>query len=171
MIGRILAMLVVAIGAISGAQVPEFAQQYRQRLGGAVDELRMAVLRFDADASSEGLTRAAALERHRANADELFIKRGQAMEDTILRHDRLDRQLREMTYDSPLVRLTSLFARSDAELARATLSAYEPAMPVTAEGGILAAIGALIGWWFWRLVTWPKRSLDRRMAIWRHYRR
>ena len=40
------------IGLLLGfvlSQTPEFAQQYRQRLGGAVDELQRIVLQFDDD--------------------------------------------------------------------------------------------------------------------------
>lgn len=171
MIGRIIAALVLAFGAITGSQLPEFAQQYRQRLGGAVDELRAFVQRFDADAQSQGLTREAALARHAANPDELFRKRGVAMVETVERMSRLDRQLGEMMNDNSLVRLTAFASRADREIARATFSAYEPAMPVTAEGGILASIGAILAWWLYRLVTWPKRALDRRIAVWRYYRR
>ena len=38
-------------GALTLSQAPEFAQQYRQRLGGALDELRRVVADFDADAA------------------------------------------------------------------------------------------------------------------------
>lgn len=171
MIGRIIAALVLAFGAITGSQLPEFAQQYRQRLGGAVDELRAFVQRFDADAQSQGLTRQTALERHAANPDELFRKRGVAMTETIARMNRLDQQLSGMMNENSLVRLTSFATLADKEIARATLSAYEPAVPVTMEGGILAGLGALIAWWLYRLVTWPKRAVDRRIAVWRYYRR
>jgi len=39
--------LAVAIALIAGL---EFAQQYRQRIGGALDELRRIVAEFDAEA-------------------------------------------------------------------------------------------------------------------------
>ena len=43
------------LGAALATQAPEFAQQYRQRLGGAIDELRGMVAQFDAEASFCGL--------------------------------------------------------------------------------------------------------------------
>ena len=51
--------LAVAIGllfALIGAQGPEFSQQYRQRLGGALDELSRIVAEFDADAARQAIT-------------------------------------------------------------------------------------------------------------------
>ncbi|MEM9851772.1 MAG: DUF2937 family protein, partial [Pseudomonadota bacterium] len=38
------------------SQFPEFSQQYVQRLGGAVDELRRVAADFDASARAAGLT-------------------------------------------------------------------------------------------------------------------
>src|SRR5690606_31307549 len=46
------------------AQFPQYAQQYEQRLGGAVDELRIIVDDFDRGAASFGLTREQALLRY-----------------------------------------------------------------------------------------------------------
>lgn len=171
LIGRFIAIATLVTGAAVTSQLPEFAQQYRQRLGGAVDELRTVVARFDSDAASEGLDRAQALDRHRTNADDLFRKRGEAMQDTIARFDRLQRQQSDMAEDNTLVRVTSLAMRADRDLAHATLEAYEPAMPLTPEGGVFATLGAFLAWLVLRIVTWPKRALDRQIAYRRAYRR
>ncbi len=58
--------LAVAIGLIAGlvgSQGPEFAQQYRQRIGGALDELKRIVAAFDDEARREGLTPPQAIMR------------------------------------------------------------------------------------------------------------
>jgi len=44
--------------ALAGSQIPEFAQQYRQRLGGAIDELNRMIAQFDSEAAGQSLTRA-----------------------------------------------------------------------------------------------------------------
>lgn len=57
--------------ALAASQFPEFSQQYKQRLSGAVDELAWVVERFDADAAALGMSRDAALTdgaRHRHGA-------------------------------------------------------------------------------------------------------
>jgi Protein of unknown function (DUF2937) len=49
----LLRRLALAVGVVCGliaTQAPEFAQQYRQRLAGAVDELSRVVKTFDAEA-------------------------------------------------------------------------------------------------------------------------
>lgn len=164
MIGRILSGAVLVAGAVLFSQMPEFAQQYRQRIGGAVDELRLFVSRFDDDARSQNLTRAQAMTRHLASADELFRRRGLAMQDTMDRLERLDIQQRALTDPSAFVRLVNFVVYADRDLVRSTMNVYEPALPVTTEGGIMAMLGALFGWLTVRLLGAPKRFLDRRKA-------
>ena len=53
---RIVAFGCGLCGGIIASQGPEYAQQYRQRLGGAIDELRQVITRFEADAQASGET-------------------------------------------------------------------------------------------------------------------
>ena len=164
MIGRMVSGAMVVACGVSAAQLPEFAQQYRQRLGGAVEELKAVVERFDQDASAEGLTRAEALKRHAANADELFRRRGEAMVATIERHNRLEDYRRDLNASSATGLLMSFATRLDGQIARSTLKDYEPAIPVTSEGGVLAFLGACLGWLLAKLFGWPKRTVERKLA-------
>ncbi|MFX5510351.1 DUF2937 family protein, partial [Acinetobacter baumannii] len=75
------------------SQLPEFAQQYRQRLGGAVDEIKRVVANFDADAARLSLSRDQGLERLKANGDQFIRQRGEQLEQDIARGDRLEQQL------------------------------------------------------------------------------
>lgn len=165
MIGKVLTSATVLATAVTTSQLPEFAQQYRQRLGGAVDELQSIVQRFDADALTAGMDRAQALKHHMTNADAFFKDRGLAMQHTISRFDRLALQSKNMADADSLTRLVSFASSVDRDLARATLNAYEPAIPVTTEGGILAALGGYLGWLLARMLGTPKRMLDRRLAL------
>ena len=61
-----LRRIALAIGLLCGlvaTQAPEFAQQYRQRLAGAVDELSRVVGIFDDDAAKRSLTPPEAITR------------------------------------------------------------------------------------------------------------
>ena len=69
---RIAAFALGLLGAVTASQGPEFAQQYRQRLGGSIDELHRIVARFDADAAANGETRERAIGRLRGNPDDLY---------------------------------------------------------------------------------------------------
>ena len=79
-------------GALTLSQAPEFAQQYRQRLGGALTELQRSIADFDADAARSGMTRPEALALHEGADEPLFRDRGLRMERTIERYQTLNAQ-------------------------------------------------------------------------------
>ena len=76
MIKRFVCLLGAVIGGVSVSQVPEYTQQYTQRLAGAVDELDIIIAQFDADAARFGLTRQEGLERYRESEDDFLTDRG-----------------------------------------------------------------------------------------------
>jgi hypothetical protein len=71
MLARRLALAIALLAGLIGSQGPEFAQQYRQRLGGALEELNRIVSEFDAEVRRQNLTRAEALKRLEDNYDPL----------------------------------------------------------------------------------------------------
>ena len=99
-LGQTMIFAAALAGGISLSQVPEFAQQYRQRIGGAIEELQQVVADFDRDASANGMTRSEALAAH-AGAQPLFRDRGRSMATTIARLDLLSRQQDEFETASP----------------------------------------------------------------------
>src|SRR4051794_13419771 len=78
--------------ALLFAQVPELVQQYRQRLGGAADELSVIVRNFDEDARRSGYDRTSALGIMLKNPERLVREQGQRMEGYVRRLDRLNEQ-------------------------------------------------------------------------------
>ncbi len=121
------------IGAICTSQLPEFAQQYRQRIGGAVTELTRTVEDFDRDASASGLSRQQALQRHDEASDTLFRTRGQSARRSIERLDRLSSQRNDFIESPPLLQPLVL-TRGDGELLEGTWREFQPAVPVTLAG-------------------------------------
>ncbi len=85
-----------AAGLLSFSQLPEFAQQYSQRLGGAINELRVIVADFDRDAANSQLTRDEALEQMLGSPTQFARDRGASMNRTITRYYLLSRQSDEM---------------------------------------------------------------------------
>lgn len=146
MIARVLATAIGLMGGLAASQAPEFAQQYRQRLGGAVDELRRVVGRFDETARGSGLSRDAAMARLGAEADPLVRGQADDMRQTVARLDRLERQRREIAEAGPFSRILVTVRDADPDLARATYLDFEPAWPATAEGLATGATGFLLGW-------------------------
>ncbi len=158
-------MAVGLIGAASLSQMPEFTQQYRQRLGGAVDELRAVVQRFDRDAGAEGLSRDQALQRMRGAGDPFLQRRGMSEAEAKIRLDNLETQARAMAEAGPFERTVAFLRFRDADLSRRTMDDFEPAMPVTTEGVAAAGAGFLGGYFLIRMLTAPfgrrRRSLRR----------
>lgn len=153
----------IAAGAVT-AQFPEFSQQYVQRLGGAVDALEKVVADFDASAQAAGLTRAAALEE--LQGTDFLNRRHTDMERTFARYDQLRGDLQTMQTAGPFMRAYFAAQSTDSEVARAALAAYQPALPLTAAGGIFAGVGFLAGWLAVALLLWPlrRRAITRRPA-------
>lgn len=158
------------LGAVAASQGPEFAQQYRQRLGGAIDELRRVVQQVDLDAEKAGRTRDQALERMRAEPDEFTRLRAEAARADIERLARLERQRQELQDAGPLAR-GFVFARDfDTPLARKTYEDFVPAVPTTEAGLLSAAIGFVGGWALLTLLVGVVRTLFGRRGTRPHSR-
>ena len=165
--------MVAGIGGIGLAlalsQFPEYAQQYTQRLGGAVDELRVITEDFDRAAAEGGLDRATALGRYEASADQFLAGRGTSMSATFARYEDLSETLARIEDADPVERFQSLPAYLDTDIGRRTLENYRPAVPVTMEGILYAGGGFIIGYLvlsgLWRFCTLPFRR--RRYAAYR----
>ncbi len=145
-----LRRLIAGIGGLALAttlsQFPEYAQQYTQRLGGAVDELRVITEEFDRAAEAGGLDRQAALARYNASNDDFLAGRGHSMTATFQRYDMLSSTLDRIEGAGPVERLQSLPAYLDTDIGRRTLENYKPAIPVTMEGVLYAGGGFILGY-------------------------
>jgi hypothetical protein len=162
---RRLALAVGLLCGVAGTQAPEFAQQYRQRLAGAVDELTRVVATFDAEAAAEKLSPEQAIDRLQANGDLLARERGRDMADDKARLGRLKEALAAFTDGAPVKRLVTFFATFDAGAARRAWSDFQPAVPTTVESLIVGAIAWALGWAATHIVVWPaRRSAARRRA-------
>ncbi len=155
--------MVAGIGGVGLAlilsQFPEYAQQYTQRLGGAVDELRVITEDFDRAAVAGGLDREAALERYNASNDDFLAGRGTSMTATFQRYEDLSATLARIENAGAVERFQSLPAYLDTDIGRRTLEAYQPAVPVTMEGILYAGGGFILGYLalsgLWRFVSMP----------------
>jgi hypothetical protein len=165
--------MVAGIGGLGLAlvlsQFPEYAQQYTQRLGGAVDELRVITEDFDRAAAEGGLDRAEALGRYEASNDDFLAGRGTSMTATFQRYEQLSATLARIENADAIERLQSLPAYLDTDIGQRTLESYKPAVPVTMEGILYAGGGFILGYLvlsgIWRFVTLPFRR--RRYAAYR----
>jgi hypothetical protein len=157
MFARRFALVVAVLAGLIGSQGPEFAQQYRQRLGGALEELNRIIAEFDAEARQQNLIPAEGLSQLQRNTDPLARERGEAMRETIERAKRLSELQQALTSAGPLTRLYVAAKDFDPLIAESTLDEYEPAAPLTLGALAAAGLAAFCGWTATHLIAWPIR--------------
>lgn len=143
-LGRLFVIVAAALGGLVASQFPEFAQQYRQRIGGALDEMRQVVAGFDADASRNKLTREQALSTYVGSDAPFLHDQGATVAGTITRYDRLSEQRARLDSAPPLMRPVVVLSGPDKRLVEGAWSDFEPAVPVTPTGLLWAAIGFIV---------------------------
>jgi hypothetical protein len=138
---RTIALVLALAAGIVASQIPEFAQQYRQRLGGAIDELARIIRNFDTDSARSGYDRTSALAVMARNEEQLVRDQSLRMAETIVRHARLLEQQQAFATGGPFVRLAAFAEDYDPPLVESTFRDYEPAIPTTGEGIVIGAAG------------------------------
>lgn len=128
------------------SQFPEYAQQYTQRLGGAVDELKIITAEFETAAREAGLTLEEAIDRYSKTGDGFIAARGESMARTFRRYEELSATLAEVRGVTGWERFVRMPEYFDTEIGRRTLSDYQPAVPVTIEGLSYAGAGFAVGY-------------------------
>ena len=113
-----------AAGAASGSQLPEFVQQYLQRLGGHRDE----AFRFVQMLKSQGTDASAAV-----------VSLAQE------RADSLARAFDAIAQASDILRPAIFLRYADVDVVQATWELFRPAVPLTPAGLIYGGIGLLMG--------------------------
>ncbi|WP_306144766.1 DUF2937 family protein [Roseibium sp. MMSF_3412] len=161
---RILIVFVMLVSGTATSQLPEFSQQYRQRLGGAIDALEEILADFNRDASAFGLSVAEAIERQRSSEDPFVRARGDSMAVADTRLERLKMQRDALENAGQIERLLVFAQGFDPQLARATAEDYEPAIPITVAGFFSAGLGALAGFVFVTLFAGVMRLGRRKTA-------
>jgi hypothetical protein len=155
---RTIVALVVSLGSgMAASQAPELAQQYRQRLEGARQELTDVVVRFDRDAERNGLDRGGALALQDNSAEPFLRDRAQSIRHVIARAEHLDRQSERLHELPPALRPLVVLVDPDGQVFTGTLRDFEPAVPLTPHGLVWTAAGLLMGLGIFRLATFPKR--------------
>jgi hypothetical protein len=141
---KFLDRVLCVVGALIFSQLPEFFQQYLQRLGGHLDEARRQLDQFKQTAAQSGLTLDRLIADTKAQSEPAVAHLGQVMAETSTRVDTLQAS-------ETAIRTASLWSRPfvflrhlDPPIAHATWAAFRPAVPTTFEGLIYAAAGMLV---------------------------
>ncbi|SDR31776.1 DUF2937 family protein [Pseudovibrio sp. Tun.PSC04-5.I4] len=163
MFARVLTLGIALISGTATSQLPEFAQQYRQRMGGAIDALEEVKADFEADAATTSRSVTLALEHMSQSGDNFVQLRGQSIERSLDRLGALKDQQFSMASAAAFERVWIFVKEPDIKLSQATWDDFEPAVPVTVEGGVLAALGFATGLFLLRLTGVVGRVRRRRV--------
>lgn len=138
--------LIAGLGtATLACQMPEFMQQYHQRLGGAVQELSIVVEDFDRDAQAQGLSRSEALDSYSISSQPFINTRGLSMTRTLDRFEHINAHYEALSDANILTRPVLLAQHSDKQLMNGAWQDYKPAIPTTPEGIVYGLVGFLFG--------------------------
>lgn len=143
---RLLGIFGGLVLGLALSQFPEYAQQYTQRLGGAVDELAIITADFDRAATAAGLTRVEALGRYGGSGDTFLVDRGLSVAATFARYEQLSAMLQRIQGADAIERFTLLPDFLDTDIGARALENFRPAVPVTMEGLAYAGGGFLLGY-------------------------
>lgn len=131
-------------GAVLFSQVPEFMQQYLQRLGGHLDEARRQLEQFRHVAAESGLTLERLIDQTQANADPAVARLSGVMSEAATRVHALELAQTAIASASVWTRPVVFLEHVDRQIARATWSIFQPAVPTTLEGFVYATLGMLV---------------------------
>ncbi len=136
--------LLCVLGAVLFSQLPEFIQQYLQRLGGHLDEARRQVDQFREVAAKSGLTLDQLTAQSQASAEQSVARLGQLMHDAVGRVDLLAGADDAIRHASIFTRPFVFLRHADFSIVRGTWSIFKPAVPTTLEGLLYAGLGVLV---------------------------
>jgi hypothetical protein len=156
------------VGAVAFSQMPEFMQQYLQRLGGHLDEARRHLARYQKIADDTHVTLAELATRFNGSMDAATAKVGGVITDTAARVHELEAAQAAIQHAGIFGRPFAFLRHADLEIARGTWSIFKPAVPTTVEGALYAAAGivVLLGFYYGLIHhpivrVWKRRNMAR----------
>lgn len=134
-------------GGMGLSQAPAFSHAYLQRLGGHIDEARRML---------DGVRDASILPDLPEGA------RSEAIADLTLRLADLQAARAALTDADPWLRPLALLRHADPTIARRTLDAFTPAMPLDGASLLYTGLGVILALVVWELIKAPGALMTRR---------
>jgi type II secretory pathway pseudopilin PulG len=149
----ILDRIVLVVAVLAAACVPSFVAQYRQRLGGRLDQALQDLNLFQEIANrNHGGDLNRLIKHHLASSDVTFRDEGIAIQKMVDTVATLRESVAALNADI-WSQLAYLLQRGDLEMAKATWSSFVPAVNYTPEALLFAfAMGVVI--WLLFVGTW-----------------
>ena len=142
----ILDRLILVTGIIAAGCIPSFIAQYRQRVGGRLDQAMQDIAPFQEIANLFHHGRMQDLiQHHLASTDATFHKEGAALQAMVDSVAQLTATLHALNTDL-LQQLLYLLTSADVNIVRSTWEIFSPAFTLTVESVVFAAVVGIFIW-------------------------
>jgi len=148
LIRGILDRIILVIGVVAAGCIPSFIAQYRQRVGGRLDQVLQDMAPFQAIANQfhHGSLQEL-IKYHLASADQTFHDEGAALQGMVDSAEQLRQALLALNTDL-FHQLVYMLTKADPLIARATWEIFSPAFNLTPQSVVFALV---VGVTFWLL--------------------
>jgi len=142
----ILDRIVLVVAVIAAGCIPSFIAQYRQRIGGMLNQVQLDLAPFQAIADKFHHGSLAELIRHHLDSSDLtFYSEGAAIQAMVDSAERLSHAFQAL--DTTLFnQLAYLLTQFDPEIARATWQIFSPAFGLSVESMVFGALVGILIW-------------------------
>ena len=142
----ILDRIILVVGVVAAGCIPSFIAQYRQRVGGRLDQVLQDIAPFQtiANQSHHGSLQEL-IKYHLASADATFHNEGAALQAMVDSAYQLRQALDALNTDL-FHQMFYMLTKSDPLIARATWEIFSPAFNLTPESIVFAAIIGVAIW-------------------------
>lgn len=145
LIARTLYLTGAAVGGSTTSQFPEFFQQYLQRLGGHLDQAVLQANRIREAAAAEKLSLSDYLDSFLTSQVSAHRRQGEILMQELDDAERLRLSLESLMQAPVWQRPFVMASQAEPDILQAAATAFKPAVPLTPEGFIYAAVGAFLG--------------------------
>jgi predicted exporter len=150
-VNGIMDRIFIVAGAFFGSQIPQFMQQYTQRLAGHVEELHYLLDQIRLIASHRNLDQY--IYKFLSSSDQDFVQQGVFMQTLFSRWQNLSSALQALNESSLFTKPFVWMKHFDYDMAWATLKSYQPGFSLTLEGIYYTFLGILFGFLLYQLIS------------------
>ena len=142
----ILDRIILVAGVVAAGCIPSFIAQYRQRVGGRLDQVLQDIAPFQAiaDQFHHG-SLAELIQHHLANIDATFHDEGAALQAMVDSAEKLRQALQALNTDL-FHQLIYLLTGADPIIAHATWEIFSPSFNLTVESVVFAFVVGIATW-------------------------
>lgn len=152
-LGSIVDRLCIVAGAFAGSQIPQFMQQYSQRLAGHVSELQQLIDQLRTVAAHSNKSLEEYIQKFLASTDADFAHQGHFMQGMVARWEELNGALLHLMQSSAWTRPLVFMKDLQSDIAHSTFASFQPGINLSVEGLCYAGIGSLMGWAIYQLIS------------------